>query len=59
MHAPWSKFGNIVALTDKEMGVEQLVNGHVQTVIYDLSGCRVEKAEKGIYIINGRKVILK
>lgn len=28
-------------------------------VIYDLSGRRVQKAEKGIYIINGKKVLVK
>lgn len=27
--------------------------------IYDLQGRRVEKAEKGIYIINGKKVVIK
>ena len=29
----------------------------VQPVIYDLAGRRVEKMEKGIYIVNGKKVI--
>ena len=33
----------------------QLTNDNV--VIYDLSGRRVEKMEKGIYIVNGKKVI--
>ena len=28
-------------------------------VIYDLTGRRVEKMEKGIYIVNGRKVYVK
>ena len=28
-------------------------------VIYDLSGRRVEKMEKGIYIVNGKKVVVK
>ena len=28
-----------------------------EVVIYDLTGRRVEKMEKGIYIINGRKVL--
>lgn len=27
------------------------------TIIYDLSGRRVQKAEKGVYIVNGKKVI--
>lgn len=33
----------------------ELTSGNV--VIYDLAGRRVEKMEKGIYIVNGRKVI--
>ena len=28
-------------------------------VIYDLSGRRVLKAVKGIYIVNGKKVVIK
>ncbi len=35
------------------------VNGQQTTVIYDLTGRRVEKMEKGIYIVNGRKVVIK
>ena len=56
---PWSSFGNIVALTDEEMGINELTNDDAQTEIYDLSGRLVEKADKGIYIINGRKVVIK
>ena len=36
-----------------------IVNGQQTTVIYDLTGRRVEKMEKGIYIVNGRKVVVK
>ena len=32
-------------------------NGNVKTVIYDLSGRRVQGAQKGIFIVNGVKVI--
>ena len=28
-------------------------------VIYNMQGVRVEKAEKGLYIVNGRKVVIK
>ena len=35
------------------------INAEVETVIYDLSGRRVQKMEKGIYIVNGRKMIVK
>ncbi len=32
-------------------------NGNVKTVIYDLSGRRVQGAQKGIYVVNGKVVI--
>ena len=35
------------------------IDADANAVIYDLSGRRVEKAVKGIYIINGRKVVIK
>ena len=58
--APWSEFGNIVALTDEEMGVEQLTIDNARITIYDLHGRRVATPTKdGIYIVNGRKVVIK
>jgi len=38
-------------------GIETAVSGEQAVVIYDLAGRRVEKMEKGIYIVNGKKVI--
>jgi len=38
-------------------GIDQLINANGEVVIYDLAGRRVEKMEKGIYIVNGKKVI--
>ncbi len=32
-------------------------NGNVKTVIYDLAGRRVQGAQKGIYVVNGKVVI--
>ena len=39
--------------------VETTINTiqHSETIIYDLKGRRVEKMSKGIYIVNGRKII--
>ena len=37
--------------------IDQLINASGELVIYDLSGRRVQKMEKGIYIVNGKKVI--
>lgn len=33
--------------------------GSADAAIYDLTGRRVEKAEKGIYIVNGKKIFVK
>ena len=41
-------------IQDAELTID---NG--QLTIYDITGRRVEKMEKGIYIVNGRKVVIK
>ena len=44
----------------KTTGIESSVlEAQGSQLIYDLMGRRVEKAEKGIYIVNGKKVIVK
>ena len=57
--APWSSFGKIVALTPEETGIDELKgeNGKVKTEIFDLSGRRVQKAQKGIFIQNGKVMV--
>ncbi len=41
-------------------GIEQIEAGaDAKNTIYDLSGRRVNKAAKGIYILNGKKVLVK
>ena len=45
-----------VQIVDAETAIES-VETEMETVIYDLAGRRVEKMEKGIYIVNGKKVI--
>ena len=57
--APWSSFGKIVALTPEETGIDELKgeNGKVKTALYDLSGRRVQKAQKGIFIRDGKVVV--
>ena len=45
-----------------ESGIEQLINGNSQLTIYDLTGRRITDTENlkgGIYIVNGKKVIMK
>ena len=57
--APWSSFGKIVALTEEETGIGEVKgeNGKVKTAVYDLSGRRVQKAQKGIFIQNGKVMV--
>ena len=43
---------------DDPTGIES-VESQVETVIYDLSGRRVQTMTKGLYIVNGRKVVVK
>ena len=42
-----------------ETGIDELKgeNGNVKAEIYDLSGRRVQNAQKGLYIVNGKKVV--
>ena len=41
-------------------GIDQIATGADTTKsVYDLSGRRVNKAIKGIYIVNGKKVLVK
>ena len=57
--APWSEFGKIVALTEEETGIDELKgeNGTECSAVYDLSGRRVQKAQKGIFIQNGKVMV--
>ena len=40
-------------------GITQTVVPQQNAAIYDLQGRRVLKAQKGLYIINGKKVVVK
>ena len=58
--APWSSFGNIVALTEEEMSIEKSeIRNQKSEIIYDLQGHRVTHPTKGIYIIDGKKKAFK
>jgi hypothetical protein len=50
----------LAALKALETGIEksEIIN-HKSEIIYDLQGRRVEKATKGIYIVGGRKVVIR
>ncbi len=57
--SPWRSFGKIVALTEEETGIDEVKgeNGKVKTAVYDLSGRRVQKGQKGIFIQNGKVMV--
>ena len=42
---------------DTETGIGEIVNEDAKAEIYDMTGRRLQNAHKGIYIINGKKVI--
>ena len=48
------------SLSDMETGISQVYGSAANNgVIYDLQGRRVERAVRGLYIMNGRKVMVK
>ena len=50
----------LAAIEALETGIESpMLEAQGSQLIYDLTGRRVEKAEKGIYIVNGKKVVIK
>ena len=61
----WAEFGTIVGdLTDEIVdGIENIKdNRNIQTLnegIYDLQGRRVNQMSKGIYIVGGKKILMK
>ena len=57
--APWSGFGKIVGLSGEETGIDELKgeNGKVKTALYDLSGRRGQKGQKGVFIQNGKVMV--
>lgn len=62
--APWSGFGSVVALTEDDsltgISVVKSDNSFDTAVpVYNLSGQRLTAPQKGINIVNGKKVIVK
>ena len=64
LQVPTTQLANLRIRFGKQEGTtsidnSQLTIDNAQLVIYDLTGRRVEKMGKGIYIVNGKKVIVK
>ena len=59
---PWKNFKEIVPLEDSDPKTTDIKSIKTQSVtdgIYDLNGRSVRQPQKGVYIINGKKVIKK
>ncbi len=53
---------NLVFLDDEVTGIRTVDNGRLtmdKNAVYDLSGRRVQNPKHGLYIVNGKKVIIK
>ena len=53
---------NISYKADMKSGIDQLIIDKEELMIYDITGRRVlntENLKSGIYIINGKKVLIK
>jgi hypothetical protein len=50
-----------VVFADDVTGISQIENGELkmENAVYNLSGQRVAQTKKGLYIVNGKKVIIK
>ena len=65
--APWSCFGNIVAISDGGTSIKAYSGNKPLSPIYDLSGRKIDSSlftlhsslKRGLYIQNGKKVAVK
>lgn len=48
-----------VVFDGEATGIKEITSENTKAEIFDLSGRRVAKAQKGVYIVNGKKVIKK
>lgn len=54
----WKRFGTIKEIGE-ESGIDDIMADEKYTPIYNISGQRVNTTQKGLYIINGKKVVVK
>ena len=55
----WLSFKNVKFIDQTSVGIQNVNTSKQPESIYNLSGQKVQKAGKGLYIINGKKVVLK
>ena len=52
-------FGEAKEVKDAATGISTVKNGQQTDTIYNMQGVRVNNVQKGVYIINGQKVVIK
>ena len=52
-------FGEAKEVKDAATGISTVKNGQQTDTIYNMQGVRVNNVQKGVYIVNGRKVVIK
>ena len=51
--------GYFISINGATSGIDTVSAGTTNAVVYNLSGQRVQNPQKGLYIVNGRKVVIK
>ena len=62
--APWSNFSNIVALTEEETADGIMENVKIEKfknerAVFNLQGQRIKTLQKGLNIVDGKKILIK
>ena len=53
----WLSFKNVKYVSKTTVGINEVKNNNADAAIYNLGGQKVKYAQKGIYIIGGKKVV--
>lgn len=56
---PRGGFGEAKEVKETATGISTVKNGQQDDTIYNLQGVRVNHVQKGVYIVNGKKVVVK
>ena len=56
---PRGGFGEAKEVSAVATGIDNVKNGQQADTIYNMQGVRVSNAQKGVYIVNGKKVVIK
>lgn len=54
-----ASFGNEIILVGDPSGIENIASDAVESYVYDLQGRKAQSAKKGIFVIDGKAVLVK